>query len=119
VQRLIEHPVQLADMPERERPGRRTHSALDLWPARSDYAEHVYDGFSNDTGLLHVILDVTSDGPPELGREFRHHFKGRLPYHLHTRSVIVELDPPRTVVADVGCRMSDVGCRMSDVGCRR
>ncbi len=48
-----------------------------------------------------VYLDVTSDGPPELGREFRHHFKGRLPYHLHTRSVIVELDPPRTVIADV------------------
>jgi hypothetical protein len=29
------------------------------------------------------------------------HFKGRLPYHLHTRSVIVELDRPRTITADV------------------
>ena len=48
-----------------------------------------------------VYLDVESDGPPELGKESRQHFKGRLPYHLHTRSVIVALDPPRTITADV------------------
>jgi uncharacterized protein YndB with AHSA1/START domain/quercetin dioxygenase-like cupin family protein len=48
-----------------------------------------------------VYLDVESDGPPQPGREFRHHFKGRLPYHLNTRSVIAKLDPPRTVIADV------------------
>jgi uncharacterized protein YndB with AHSA1/START domain/quercetin dioxygenase-like cupin family protein len=48
-----------------------------------------------------VYLDVESDGPPELGRQSRQHFKGRLPYHLRTNSVIVALDPPRTVTADV------------------
>jgi uncharacterized protein YndB with AHSA1/START domain/quercetin dioxygenase-like cupin family protein len=48
-----------------------------------------------------VYLDVESDGPPELGKQSRQHFKGRLPYHLRTRSVIVALDPPRTVTADV------------------
>ena len=29
------------------------------------------------------------------------HFKGRLPYHLHTRSRIVELDAPRVVAGEV------------------
>ena len=48
-----------------------------------------------------VYLDVQADGPPELGRAARHHFKGRLPYHLHTHSVIVDITPPRRVVADI------------------
>jgi quercetin dioxygenase-like cupin family protein/uncharacterized protein YndB with AHSA1/START domain len=48
-----------------------------------------------------VYLDVDADGPAELGSVARHHFKGRLPYHLHTRSEIVEIDRPTRVVADV------------------
>jgi uncharacterized protein YndB with AHSA1/START domain len=48
-----------------------------------------------------VYLDVEADGPAKLGAEARQHFKGRLPYHLRTRSVIVEIDSPRRVVADV------------------
>jgi uncharacterized protein YndB with AHSA1/START domain len=48
-----------------------------------------------------VYLDVDADGPAELGKESRQHFKGRLPYHLHTRSRVVALDAPRTVTADV------------------
>jgi quercetin dioxygenase-like cupin family protein/uncharacterized protein YndB with AHSA1/START domain len=48
-----------------------------------------------------VYLDVDSPARTEVGAESRQHFKGRLPYHLNTRSVIVELDPPRTVTADV------------------
>jgi uncharacterized protein YndB with AHSA1/START domain/mannose-6-phosphate isomerase-like protein (cupin superfamily) len=48
-----------------------------------------------------VYLDVEADGPAALGRESRQHFKGRLPYHLHTRSVVVALDPPHTVTGDV------------------
>jgi uncharacterized protein YndB with AHSA1/START domain/mannose-6-phosphate isomerase-like protein (cupin superfamily) len=49
-----------------------------------------------------VYLDVESpEGPAELGKESRQHFKGRLPYHLHTRSVIVALDRPRAITADV------------------
>lgn len=47
-----------------------------------------------------VYVDVEA-GPVSLGSESRQHFKGRLPYHLHTRSVIVELDRPRRVAADV------------------
>jgi uncharacterized protein YndB with AHSA1/START domain len=48
-----------------------------------------------------VYLDVDTDGPAQLGSESRQHFKGRLPYHLHTRSVITELDPPARVTAEV------------------
>jgi uncharacterized protein YndB with AHSA1/START domain/mannose-6-phosphate isomerase-like protein (cupin superfamily) len=48
-----------------------------------------------------VYIQVESDGPAELGSESRQHFKGRLPYHLHTRSVITELDPPARITADV------------------
>jgi len=48
-----------------------------------------------------VYLGAQADGPVALGTASEQHFKGRLPYHLHTRSVIVELDPPRRVTADV------------------
>ena len=48
-----------------------------------------------------VYIGVESDGPAEVGCESRQHFKGRLPYHLRTRSVISELDPPRTITANV------------------
>lgn len=48
-----------------------------------------------------VYIDVESEGAPRVGAESRQHFKGRLPYHLHTRSVITEIDRPRTVTADV------------------
>ena len=48
-----------------------------------------------------VYLEVEAAGPANVGSVARHHFKGRLPYHLHTRSEIVEIDPPTRVVADV------------------
>jgi uncharacterized protein YndB with AHSA1/START domain len=48
-----------------------------------------------------VYLDVEADGPAALGKESRQHFKGRLPYHLNTRSVIVALDPPHTITGEV------------------
>jgi quercetin dioxygenase-like cupin family protein/uncharacterized protein YndB with AHSA1/START domain len=48
-----------------------------------------------------VYIDVEADGPPRAGAISRQHFKGRLPYHLHTVSVISEFAPPSTVTADV------------------
>ena len=48
-----------------------------------------------------VYIDVDSDGPPAVGKESRQHFKGRLPYHLHTRSRIERCDRPNALVADV------------------
>jgi quercetin dioxygenase-like cupin family protein/uncharacterized protein YndB with AHSA1/START domain len=48
-----------------------------------------------------VYIEVEADGPPSLGGASRQHFKGRLPYHLRTRSIITALDPPRSVTAEV------------------
>jgi uncharacterized protein YndB with AHSA1/START domain/quercetin dioxygenase-like cupin family protein len=48
-----------------------------------------------------VYLDVDAEGPPTLGKVSRQHFKGRLPYHLHTTSTITRLEPPRVVQGDV------------------
>ena len=48
-----------------------------------------------------VYREVESDGPPGPGRESRQHFKGRLPYHLRTRSTTSVFQPPRLVGADV------------------
>jgi quercetin dioxygenase-like cupin family protein/uncharacterized protein YndB with AHSA1/START domain len=48
-----------------------------------------------------VYIDVDADGPPALGKVSRQHFKGRLPYHLHTESTITRLEPPRVVQGDV------------------
>jgi uncharacterized protein YndB with AHSA1/START domain/quercetin dioxygenase-like cupin family protein len=48
-----------------------------------------------------VYIDVEAEGPPALGKESRQHFKGRLPYHLHTRSRITRLEPPHVVQGDV------------------
>ena len=48
-----------------------------------------------------VYLDVETDGPPQLGRTSRQHFKGRLPYHLHTSSTITRYEPPTSIGADV------------------
>jgi uncharacterized protein YndB with AHSA1/START domain/quercetin dioxygenase-like cupin family protein len=48
-----------------------------------------------------VYLDVDADGPATVGSESRQHFKGRLPYHLRTRSRTVRLDPPRFLEVDV------------------
>jgi uncharacterized protein YndB with AHSA1/START domain/quercetin dioxygenase-like cupin family protein len=48
-----------------------------------------------------VYIDVDADGPAELGKQSRQHFKGRLPYHLNTRSTVTAIDPPRSVTAEV------------------
>ena len=48
-----------------------------------------------------VYIDVDADGEPALGKESRQHFKGRLPYHLHTRSRIVALEAPHVIEGEV------------------
>jgi uncharacterized protein YndB with AHSA1/START domain len=42
-----------------------------------------------------VYIAVEADRPPEVGCVSRQEFKGRLPYHLKTRSEIVRIEPPR------------------------
>ena len=41
-----------------------------------------------------VYIDVEADGPPRVGGVSTQHFKSRLPYHLHTRSVTTAVDAP-------------------------
>jgi uncharacterized protein YndB with AHSA1/START domain/mannose-6-phosphate isomerase-like protein (cupin superfamily) len=48
-----------------------------------------------------VYIAVDADGEPAVGKTSHQHFKGRLPYHLHTRSTITRLEPPQVIEADV------------------
>lgn len=48
-----------------------------------------------------VYLEVEADGPPAVGAVSHQHFKGRLPYHLRTRSRITRLEPDRLIEAEV------------------
>jgi hypothetical protein len=41
-----------------------------------------------------VYISVETDGPPEVGRISKQHFKGQLPYTLRTTSEIVRYEPP-------------------------
>ncbi len=49
-----------------------------------------------------VYIDVEADeGPPRVGSVNRQHFKGRLPYHVRTRSTTTRLERPRLIEAEV------------------
>jgi uncharacterized protein YndB with AHSA1/START domain/quercetin dioxygenase-like cupin family protein len=48
-----------------------------------------------------VYIDVESEGEPAVGKTSRQHFKGRLPYHLHTASTITRMEEPHIIEADV------------------
>jgi len=67
--------------------------------------EPVFDALADATTYPEwwkpVYVDTTTDGPPEIGRTSLQHFKGRLPYHLHTRSTITRFERPTAVGADV------------------
>jgi uncharacterized protein YndB with AHSA1/START domain/mannose-6-phosphate isomerase-like protein (cupin superfamily) len=82
----------------------RPYVFVDEWDVAAP-AEAVFDAIADARTYPQwwrpVYLGVEADGPAALGKESRQHFKGRLPYHLHTRSRIVALDPPRTVTAEV------------------
>jgi quercetin dioxygenase-like cupin family protein/uncharacterized protein YndB with AHSA1/START domain len=82
----------------------RPYLFVDQWEVAAP-AEAVFDAIADARTYPEwwrpVYLDVEADGPPALGQESRQHFKGRLPYSLRTRSVIVTLDRPRTITADV------------------
>lgn len=82
----------------------RPYVFVDQWEVAAP-PEAVFDAIADARSYPEwwkpVYLEVESDGPPERGKESRQHFKGRLPYHLRTRSVIAALDPPRTITADV------------------
>jgi uncharacterized protein YndB with AHSA1/START domain len=82
----------------------REYSFVDEWdvaaPPEATFAA-LADARTYPEWWRAVYVDVDADGPPALGKVSRQHFKGRLPYHLRTRSRIVELEPPRVVAAEV------------------
>jgi uncharacterized protein YndB with AHSA1/START domain len=82
----------------------REYVFVDEWDVDAP-PDAVFDALA-DTGTYPewwkpVYLSCETDGPPEIGRESRQHFKGRLPYTLKTRSTITRLERPRIVEADV------------------
>jgi uncharacterized protein YndB with AHSA1/START domain len=98
VQRTIAHAVLAIAGPS------RPYVFIDEWDVAAP-PEAVFAAISDATTYplwwRPVYLDVKADGPVRVGAESRQHFKGRLPYHLHTSSVIAEMDPPRTITSDV------------------
>src|SRR3954462_10846178 len=77
---------------------------VDEWDVAAP-PEAVFDALADartyPTWWAPVYIDVDADGPPVLGKVSRQHFKGRLPYHLHTQSTITRLEPPYVVQGDV------------------
>jgi len=98
VQRLIANAVlALAEM-------WREYAFVDEWDVAAPAAavfEALADGRTYPEWWRPVYLDVQADGPPAVGSVSHQHFKGRLPYHLRTRSRITRLEPDRVIAADV------------------
>lgn len=82
----------------------REYEFVDEWdvdaPRESVFAA-IADARSYPTWWKPVYLSVESSGEPEVGSESRQHFKGRLPYHLRTRSRITLLEAPFAIGAEV------------------
>jgi mannose-6-phosphate isomerase-like protein (cupin superfamily)/uncharacterized protein YndB with AHSA1/START domain len=82
----------------------REYVFVDEWtvdaPRESVFAA-IADARSYPTWWKPVYLSVESEGEPEIGSESRQHFKGRLPYHLRTRSRITRLETPEAIGAEV------------------
>jgi mannose-6-phosphate isomerase-like protein (cupin superfamily)/uncharacterized protein YndB with AHSA1/START domain len=82
----------------------REYLFVDEWDVAAP-REAVYhaisDGRTYPQWWKPVYISVEADGEPEVGKESRQHFKGRLPYHLHTRSKITRLEAPEVIEADV------------------
>jgi uncharacterized protein YndB with AHSA1/START domain/mannose-6-phosphate isomerase-like protein (cupin superfamily) len=99
----------LADFRDEGRPAlpalrSREYMFVDEWEVAAP-REAVFDALADARTYPRwwrpVYIDVEADGEPALGKVSRQHFKGRLPYHLHTRSTIIELDRPHLISGDV------------------
>jgi uncharacterized protein YndB with AHSA1/START domain len=82
----------------------REYVFVDEWDVdapRESVFTAISDARSYPTWWKPVYLDVESSGEPAVGSESRQHFKGRLPYHLRTRSRITRLEAPGVIGAEV------------------
>jgi uncharacterized protein YndB with AHSA1/START domain/mannose-6-phosphate isomerase-like protein (cupin superfamily) len=82
----------------------REYRFVDEWDVAAPRAavyRAISDGRTYPQWWKPVYIAVDADGEPAVGKASRQHFKGRLPYHLHTRSTITRLEPPEVIEADV------------------
>jgi mannose-6-phosphate isomerase-like protein (cupin superfamily)/uncharacterized protein YndB with AHSA1/START domain len=82
----------------------REYLFVDEWDVdapREAVYRAISDGRTYPQWWKPVYIAVDADGEPEVGKQSRQHFKGRLPYHLHTRSTITRLEAPSIIEADV------------------
>jgi uncharacterized protein YndB with AHSA1/START domain/quercetin dioxygenase-like cupin family protein len=74
----------------------------DVHAPREAVFEALADARSYPDWWRPVYIDVQSSGDgPRVGSVSHQHFKGRLPYHLHTRSQIVRLESPSLIEGEV------------------
>jgi uncharacterized protein YndB with AHSA1/START domain/mannose-6-phosphate isomerase-like protein (cupin superfamily) len=82
----------------------REYAFLDEWrvaaPREAVFAA-LADARSYPLWWRPVYIEAEADGEPRVGAVSLQHFKGRLPYHLRTRSRITRLEPPRVITAEV------------------
>jgi uncharacterized protein YndB with AHSA1/START domain/mannose-6-phosphate isomerase-like protein (cupin superfamily) len=79
----------------------RPYEFVDEWDVAAP-PEAVFDALADARSYPRwwrpVYLGVEADdGPPAVGKVSRQHFKGRLPYHLRTRTTTVRLERPRLI----------------------
>jgi quercetin dioxygenase-like cupin family protein/uncharacterized protein YndB with AHSA1/START domain len=90
----------------------REYVFVDEWdvaaPPEATFAA-LADGRTYPQWWRPVYLDVEAEGPPAVGQVSLQHFKGRLPYHLRTRSRITRLEPSRVLTAEVDGDLRGVG----------
>ena len=82
----------------------RPYEFTDEWHVaapREAVFDALADGESYPRWWRPVYLSVESGGRPAVGTSSAQHFKGRLPYHLRTRSTITRFEPPAVLEADV------------------
>jgi uncharacterized protein YndB with AHSA1/START domain len=82
----------------------REYVFVDEWDVDAP-REAVFDALADASSYPEwwkpVYITCETDGPPEVGRRSTQHFKGRLPYHLHTSSTITRYEPPEVLEVDV------------------
>jgi uncharacterized protein YndB with AHSA1/START domain/quercetin dioxygenase-like cupin family protein len=102
VQRLLARAI-TAPARRRERGGGE-YVFVDEWDVNAP-PEPVFDALSDARTYPEwwrpVYIECEAEGPPEVGKVSRQHFKGRLPYHLRTTSRAVRLERPRIVEVEV------------------
>jgi uncharacterized protein YndB with AHSA1/START domain len=85
-------------------PAAREYAFVDEWDVaapRDAVFSAISDARSYPAWWKPVYIAVEADGEPAVGKVSRQHFKGRLPYHLRTRSRITRLEPPQVIGAEV------------------